>query len=192
MKKLLFTFFTLLLIGSSVNAQSDQTIFNRFNFRLTGAWGGTVAGASKVGDNFAPMGGGYGILEFDKQYLIGWGGYYIDDIVQFDADRLDYNLSYNGLIIGYTPQAYRVVHPRIMALIGSGRAIVNGRSDRTPVVRVEGGAEFNVFRWFRISANGGYRFLLDVETTPAGISSSDLSGIYGEVKFQFGWSWGRR
>lgn len=191
MKKTLFIILPILFFYTSMQGQSDQTVFNRFNFRLTGAWGGTIAGASKVGDNFSPTSGGYGLLEFDKQYLIGWGGFEIDDIVEFDADRLDYNLSYNGFMIGYSPQAYRVVHPRILALIGSGNAVVEGRRDRTPVVQLEGGAEFNVFRWFRVSANGGYRFLLDVDTPQAGISSSDLSGIYGELKFQFGWSWGR-
>ena len=191
MRKYLLVIITLLLIGSSLHAQ-DETVFNQFSFRLTGAWGGTVAGLSKVGDGFTPTAGGYGILEFDKQYLIGWGGFSMNDLVEFDNQSLDYDLDYHGLIIGYTPGAFNVIHPRVMGLIGSGEATVEGKSDRTPVLQLEGGAEFNIFKWFRVSTNGGYRFLLDIDSPQAGISSSDLSGIYGELKFQFGWSWGRR
>ena len=150
MKKLLLAIFTLLLIGN-VQAQ-DETIFSQFNFRLTGAWGGTIAGLSKVGDGFSPTGGGYGLLEFDKQYLIGWGGSTISDLVEFNGRSLDYDLDFNGLIVGYSPQAFRVVHPRVMGLIGSGRARVEGRPDRTPVLQFEGDRNY-VYRILRALKN---------------------------------------
>ncbi|MFK7937289.1 MAG: hypothetical protein AB8G22_27495 [Saprospiraceae bacterium] len=191
MKKGLFTICMILFIATNSFGQNDETLFNQFNFRLTGAWGGTIAGASKIGDNFSPTSGGYGILEFDKQFLLGWGGFEVNDRVEFGDDSYSYDLDYNGFMIGYTPQSFRVVHPRVMALVGSGSSRIDGDRDRTPVLQLEGGAEFNIFRWFRVSANGGYRFLLDIDDVPAGISSTDLSGIYGELKFQFGWSWGK-
>lgn len=198
MKKGLFTFFTCLLIIANALGQDDETLFNRFNFRLTGAWGGTIAGISKVGDNSSPTAGGYGVLEFDKQFLVGWGGFRINDNVEFDGIDFDYDLDYNGLIIGYSPQAFRAVHPHVMALIGSGDMQLIRREDdirvrdRTPVLQLGGGAELNVFQWFRISANGGYRFLLDADGLPTSIAPGDVSGLYGELNFKFGWSWGKR
>jgi hypothetical protein len=49
--------------------------------------------------------------------------------------------------------------------------------------------EINVFRWFHIGLEGGYRFISD--TNVAGLTNQDLSGLYGQATFKFGFSWGR-
>lgn len=190
MKKYWFSLCICIFTFTIAIAQKDETLFNQLNFSLTGAWGGTVVGASQIGDDFVPSTGGYGLLEFNKTLLIGWGGFDINNQVTIGAENYRYDLDYNGLMIGYAPKAFKVVHPHVMGLVGSGQTHIDDIRDNTPVIQLGGGLELNIFQWFRINANGGYRFLLDVDNVPAGVANSDLSGLYGEVKFKFGWSWG--
>lgn len=191
MKLFKLSFLLLFITSISLNAQSDETLFNKLNFRLTGAWGGPLSGISKVGDDYSPHSGGYGLLEFDKRILLGWGGATLSDRVDFKGESANYSLDYNGFMIGYTPQAFRVIHPRALFMVGSSRIQKDNLRDNSPFVQLSGGAEVNIFRWFRVSANAGYRALLDVDGLDAGLSASDFSGLFGELSFKFGWSWGR-
>ncbi|MEK7257751.1 MAG: hypothetical protein AAB316_23540, partial [Bacteroidota bacterium] len=57
------------------------------------------------------------------------------------------------------------------------------------VVQPGAGAEVNIFRWFRLSLEASYRFVSgsDLEV----LSDKDLSGLIWDLKFRFGWSWGK-
>jgi hypothetical protein len=46
-----------------------------------------------------------------------------------------------------------------------------------------------VFKWFKFGIEGGYRFVSDVDRQ--GLSDSDVSSFFVDLKFRFGWSWGR-
>ena len=51
------------------------------------------------------------------------------------------------------------------------------------------GVEINVFRWFRLGLEGGYRFVNDNDI--AAIQDTQIEGAYGQASLKFGFSWGR-
>ena len=91
---------------------------------------------------------------------------------------------------GYAPYAYKALHPQFMLLMGGGEVdLKDVGDDNVFVIQPSAGIEINVFRWFRLGLEGGYRFVTNTDL-PA-INDNDLSDFYGELKFKFGWSWGR-
>lgn len=180
-----------LLLTSSLFAQRDETLFNKF--RLTGAWGGFSYNMTSVGADNVTLRGGFGGVEFGKSFFVGWGSYRTDNgffIRDLTSDRFD--MDYNGLILGYTPNAYKVFHLKGNVLIGGGDVTNSDtfESDNFFVIQPSIGVEVNIFRWFRLGLDGGYRVMLNGELP--GLSSADLSAAYGQVSFKFGWSWGRK
>ena len=73
-KKLFLVFLTFLSV-KTLWSQRDETLFNRFDLSLTGAWGVSSTSIAKFGDEFASFSGGYGGLEFSKNLFVGWGGF---------------------------------------------------------------------------------------------------------------------
>jgi hypothetical protein len=65
----------------------------------------------------------------------------------------------------------------------------NNEVDRIFAVQPTAGIEINVFRWFHVGLEGGYRFISD--SNVEGLTDSDLSGPFGQATLRFGWSWGR-
>ena len=64
-----------------------------------------------------------------------------------------------------------------------------GEYDKIFVVQPAAGVEINIFRWFHLGLQGGYRFVTD--SSIAGLSDKQLSGAFGQATLKFGWSWGR-
>lgn len=190
MKKLFFVV-SALCFTFALQAQRDQTLFNRTGLGLSGAWGGSVIGLTAFDDNYAVTRGGYGGLEFGKNLLIGYGGFRTTDEVAIGQNaNSNFDLDYHGLILGYGVKSEKVVHPEILLLVGGGNADVNKEGDdRVLVIQPAAGIEVNVFRWFRFGINGGYRFVANTDLP--NLSDKDLSAFYGELKFKFGFSWGR-
>ncbi|MBK6997444.1 MAG: hypothetical protein IPH31_21995 [Lewinellaceae bacterium] len=62
------------------------------------------------------------------------------------------------------------------------------KDDRILVMQPSAGVEINVFRWFHLGIDGGYRFVSDA-TTP-GLDNEYLSGWFGQATLKFGFSWG--
>lgn len=189
MKKTIFLILGLVLT-LNLSAQRDETLFNR-GIGLSGAWGGSSFGMTAFKDDVGIMTGGYGGLEFNKNVFIGWGGFETQNDVNFGTNGdSEFDLQYNGLILGYAMGSHRVLHPQFMLLTGGGRARVQGQgSDNVFVLQPSVGVEVNVFRWFRIGLDAGYRVVTNTDLD--GLKSTDLSAPYGELKFKFGWSWGR-
>lgn len=185
----LVAFLALCLVGQ-VHAQKDETLFNKL--KITGAWGGATTNFTTAGDDNLVLSGGFGGLEFAKDYFIGFGGvstvgdFFLDDL---SSDR--YQMNYNGLILGYAPSAYKLVHLQGSLLLGAGdvRNRDSLEEDQFIVVKPSIGAEINVVRWFRIGVSGGYRALFDTDLSAA--SNGELSRAFGQISFKFGWSWGR-
>lgn len=191
MKKLMFC---LLLVGIStaVWAQKDETFFNKNGLRLTGAWGGWNNGITSFQDDYAVLVGGFGGLEFGKNLFVGYAGYHTSEEVRFNIDNPDnLDLNYSGLMVGYAPKAYKVVHPTFELLIGGGSVELEQEGkDNIFVIQPAVGVEFNIARWFRLGINGGYRIVN--ETDLVGVADQDLSQLYGELRFKFGLSWGTK
>lgn len=193
MKKSFLLAVACLLITATSFGQKDETLFGRNGLRITGAWGGSAWNLSTLGGEgeYAVFTGGYGGVEFNKNFFIGWGGQTLINDVRYDQfDNDSYEMDYNGLILGYGIKSHRVIHPQFMMMLGGGTVDVqNVGRDNFLTVMPSAGVELNVFRWFRVNLQGGYRMVSN--TSLAGISDADLSDFYGEVKFKFGWSWGR-
>ncbi len=177
------------LIGS-INAQRDETLFGNNKLGLSGAWGTITYNYSFFNnDDFTYARGGSGGLEFGNTVFIGYGGYHFREDARPSGVQ-NFNLRYNGLILGVTPFANKVVHPRLAVLGGGGRVrLEDRRSDRVFVLQPSVGLEINVFQWFRIGAEGGYRFISNAKLP--GISNNDISSPFAQLDLRFGGSWGR-
>jgi len=180
----------LLFLGLNAHAQ-DETLLSKFRLDLSGAWGGWHSQLTDIGGNNTVVHGGYGGLEFNKTLFIGWSAYKNSDNLLGNQDELlGYNLSYNGPIIAYTPQARSVVHPKFQLQIGNGKLDIEGfKRDRFLVLQPAVGGEINVLRWFRLGGQAGYRF--NINSDFADGSFGDTDGFFLEGTLKFGFSWGK-
>lgn len=187
-----FLFIGCLLLTTSLFAQREETLFGSNGLNLSGAWGGWTTSMTKFGDDFAVLTGGFGGLEFGRTFLVGWGNYKLINDVEFSAfPSRDFEMRYNGLMIGYMLKADKAIHPTFNILAGKGKVELSDANDTDKifVVQPSVGIELNVLRWFHIDLQGGYRFVTDTDIT--GLTDTDLSAPYGEIKLKFGFSWGR-
>ncbi|MFK7808987.1 MAG: hypothetical protein AB8F74_14375 [Saprospiraceae bacterium] len=182
-----------LLMTLSLFAQREETIFGKSGLRITGAWGGLTTNISEVEDDYAVYNGGFGGIEFNRSVFIGWGGYKLgtDVLIGDVGSEKNLEMSFNGLMLGYTPKAHKPIHPSFMLMGGTGQMELGGEEgeDDIFVVQPSAGLELNVFRWFHIDLRGGYRIVMDSDLVDA--SDTDLSGFFGEANLKFGISWDR-
>ncbi|MCP9235110.1 hypothetical protein [Lewinella sp. JB7] len=172
-------------------SKRERTLLGDLDF--TGAWGGPTYNYSSTGDDWSLVRGGFGGLEFGKSVFLGYGGWksresFTTDQAPLIGDRPEYEFRHGGFIIAVAPGAENVVHPRITAIIGPGRIDVAGEGrDRMLVGQLMGGAEINLFQWFRLGLEGGYRFAGGVDSEL--VTSQDVSGAVVQIEARFGWSW---
>ncbi|NJL74334.1 MAG: hypothetical protein HC892_04080, partial [Saprospiraceae bacterium] len=118
---------TLLMIGHLGYSQSDETIFTAKDFHLTGAWGGPVFGGASFDGKGITHQGALFVIEFNKSLLIGWSSVDVD-LPRIGGETAD--LKYRGLLLGYTSNAYKAIHPQAMLLLGTGDAgFIDERKD---------------------------------------------------------------
>ena len=187
MKKNVFLLLAVFMMSISfVSAQKDETIFGNRGIKLTGAWGGYMHNISSFENDFNISRNGFFVFELNKRVLIGWDGLNAD----FNKSTLgNLSLKSNGFTLGYSPLAEKSLHP-VINLYG-GRGKIEGQEilDNIYVWQPSVTLEMNVFRWFKLGLDGGYRFITESNLT--GITSQDLSGPYAGLKLKFGWSWRR-
>ncbi|MFT5166684.1 MAG: hypothetical protein ACI8P3_001916 [Saprospiraceae bacterium] len=189
MKKWL-VFIGILLFISNVFAQKEETVFDYSGLKLTGVWGGPTFVFSGIGDKNTCFRGGFGGLEFNKSISIAYAAYWLEDKIelsQLPGQKVD--MRYNGLLLGYSLKPVKVLHPKFMLLVASGKLEVeNEKRDRLFVLQPGAGVEINVFKWWHIDILGGYRIVKGTDISA--LSDSDLSAPFGEIKLRFGISWG--
>lgn len=189
MKNLLLI--TLLSFGiiSSLFSQQERTVFGKSGWRISGVWAGPTIGVGQVDKEPLVFRGAFGGVEFGKKLLLGWGSFETDNDVYIDAfDNDRFKMDYSGFMLGFTPAAHKTLHPTLMVLAGTGNAQMgNGELDNIFVLQPTLGLELNVFRFFHLSLDGGYRLVSNVNIPE--MTGQDLSGVYGEVKLKFGFSW---
>lgn len=186
-----FFVFLFLLVASSAFSQREQTVLGRRNLGFSGIWFGGKHQLMRLGDNNAYLHGGFFGLEFGKALLIGFGGYRTDDNFSHNTiQNQDFDMRWRVGSIGYGFGNYKAVHPMINIDAGAGRVRLGdlGR-DRIVVIQPSAGIEINVFRWFHLGLEGGYRFVTDSDLP--GLSDQALSGAFGQATLKFGFSWGR-
>ena len=186
-----FPALALLLASFSVFGQREETILGERGWGFSGLWGG-------VSWDYTPYNGveafnrrGFFGFEFGRSLQVGWSHFrMIDDIavIPGESARLDFN--YSGGFIGYSFVPYKAIHPTLNLELGQGRVqhSLEGR-DNTFTIQPSAGVEINVFRWFRLGLEGGYRFVRNVDYVS--LNDADLSGAFGRATLKFGFSWGR-
>lgn len=179
----------IFLFNINLLAQQEKTVFGKPGLRITGVWGGPVVGLGQVNDNLLVIRGGFGGIEFGKKLFIGWGGYETDNDVYLDAlDNDQIKMNYSGFMLGYTPKAHKTLHPNFTILAGTGRAQVDSNEeDNLFIIQPTVGLEINLFRFFHLSWDTGYRWVTNVNIP--GVASNDFSNVYTEIKMKFGFSW---
>ncbi|WP_116105681.1 hypothetical protein [Lewinella sp. IMCC34191] len=187
-------------IPAYTNHQASDEVTSRFSARkertllgdldLSGIWGGPTYKYSATGDDWALVRGGFGVLEFSETVSLGYGGwgsresFTVNDPVE-DSPR--YEFKHGGFIIAVAPGADNVIHPRFTAIVGPGRIDVAGEGrDRMLVGQLMAGAELNLFQWFRLGIEGGYRFASGVDSEL--VTASDVGGAVIQIEARFGWS----
>lgn len=190
--KTLQLLFVVLLSTLALQGQKVETIFNQTSLRLTGAWGTAAYNFSSFnGEDWTLIRGGMGGVELNRNLFIGWGGYETRDVVPVLEGLAGANLRYNGPVVSFSPNSLKMIHPRFTFLTGRGKASLNegdAGTDRMFVFQPSAGLEVNVFQWFRVGFEGGYRFV--GESTKLNLSSGDLSAPFAHVELRFGLSWG--
>jgi hypothetical protein len=189
MKKI-FLFIGILFFAANLFAQKDEIVFGYSGLKLTGVWGGPAFGLASIGDENTYYRGGFGGLEFNKSIFIAYAAYWLDSKVELPKlpdQRID--LSYNGLLLGYSIKPAKVVHPKLMLLVASGKLDVEDEElDRLFILQPGAGVEINIFKWCHLDILGGYRIVTGTEGPT--LSDSDFSTPFGEIKLRFGFSWG--
>ena len=172
----------------TTNAQ-DETLFDKINLKITGAWGGPHTIFSSFQDDNSFSNGGFGGIELGKTVFVGWGGYSMESNIVLDgAPSQTFKLNYSGPHISYSWKPQKVVHPNISIMAGPGRTFINDvKNDNIFIIQPAIGAEINVFKWFRVNIRGGYRTALDADNS---VTNEDISSLFGGIDFKFGWSWG--
>ena len=185
MKKYLLSAF-IILLSLSLHAQKDETIFGHSGIRLTGIWGGATTHVNGFEEDFDLLGGGYFAFELNKALLLGWSDSEMN--ARFEGDRLKFRT--RNFLLGYSPISYRSFHPFFYTAIGSGLADYETEGkDRMLNIEPTLSLELNVLRWFRLSLDGGYRFVSGSDFTT--VTDKMLSGPFVGLRLKFGWSWGR-
>lgn len=178
----------LTIFTTQIWAQRDETLASlshRSGFfvspiveysNLQDEWNTSVGGglAFVAGDFFF---GGYGLGMADFDQIID------DD----EFERLE--MGHGGFWIGYVVPQHRVIHAFTSVKAGWGAVNIDfddgDYEDAFFAVTPEIGLEVNVFRWFRVGATVGYRFMNGLDETPS-FKSDELDGTVGTLTFRIG------
>jgi hypothetical protein len=183
--------FVLILLSCTATAfaQREETLLGRRSWGFSGIWGGYNHQYTQFDGADSYNRGGFFGFEFGKSLLLGWGRYRLDDPFDWQNTDRRFNMRWNVAKVGYAFIPYKAVHPMFNVDFGTGRVDLGSERDRVFVVQPSAGIEINVFRWFRLGLEGGYRFTNDVDIV--GLTDTRLSGAYGQASLKFGFSWGR-
>lgn len=174
-----------------LSAQKEETVVGSRGLGFSGVWGGwkhqlTPFGHSKP----SYVSGGFFGLEFGKALFVGWGHYNLIDEFKWDnIENQQFDMKWNPVVLGYGFKNYKPIHPQIGVELGRGRVELGDVRDRIFVVQPSAGVEINVFRWFHLGLDGGYRFVND--SSIGGLTDEELSGWFAQASLKFGFSWGR-
>jgi hypothetical protein len=190
MTKHLTFIFAITMLASSLFAQRDETLIGKTGLKLTGVWGGGNVGLIGFDGENNGMAGGFFGLEFSKSLFLGYMGSNGSASTTYNGNTRKYDINYGGFLIGYAYKPFKVIHPRVNFLMGSGSLKVKDQpDDYIFVVQPSAGVEVNLFRWFRLGLEGGYRFVSNTNLPKP--NDGDVSAGFAQLSFRFGWSWGK-
>jgi hypothetical protein len=186
------SFFLAIALLSSLQmfAQKEETVIGERGLGFSGLWGGYKHQLTQFGDKTSYVNVGFFGFEFGKSLLIGWGNYSLIDQFKWDGiQNQEFDMKWRPFLLQYGIKNFKSIHPQVGFEIGRGRVELGDTKDRVLVMQPTAGVEVNIFRWFHLGLDGGYRFVSDASI--AGLSNEALSGWFGQATLKFGFSWGR-
>lgn len=189
MKKLSSVVLTVFLMATATMGQEEETLFGESGLKLTGAWGGPVFGMTFFADEAAPTRGTFWGLEFNHVILAGFGNERTFESVPLkEGDNGSYDFKHKGFYLQFYPNKEKIIHPAFGFMLGGGELKDDfGKKDPLFVVQPTAGFEINVFKWWKVGVDGGYRFVS--RTDLPDIEDKDLSSVFLNLKMRFGLSW---
>lgn len=191
---ILFACFALQIFAQHRYDGGDQTLFSRshragffvapiveysdFNNDITTATGG---GIGLIAGDFFIGGYGLGVADYNK-------------IINENFDRLE--MGHGGFWLGFVAPQHEVVHFFSSVKAGWGALDIDFSGNEPDyrdaffALTPEAGIEVNVFRWFRISAAAGYRFMSGLDPA-ANFDKKDFDTMTASLTFRIG-GFGRR
>jgi hypothetical protein len=185
-----FSVLAFMLLSFAAFSQHEETLLGDRNWGFSGVWGGYNHQYTQFGGSDAYNRGGFFTFEFGKALNVGWGHNELNERVKLNETEGDLRTRWGFAKVGYGFIPYKAVHPTLNVDFGKGNVRFGDMYDnRIYVVQPSVGVEINVFRWFRLGLEGGYRF---VEGSDLAIATDEkLSGAFGQASLKFGFSWGR-
>lgn len=174
-----------------LQAQRQETVFGRNSLDMTGFWYTNTNNFSFYEANSEYFSGGSIAFEFNKSLLLGWAWQRLSGTgVLPEPSAAPFDLKHDGFMMGYVPASHKVIHPYISVMGGSGRLDYKGERERVFVIEPAVGLELNLFSWWRLGGEAGYRLVGDVDSP--GVDGTDFSAPFLQLQFRFGFSnrWG--
>jgi hypothetical protein len=181
---------SLLLFSTVSYSQREETVLGERGWGFSGIWGGYHHQYTAYGNSDEFNRGGFFGFEFGKSLTVGWGHYRVTDPFNWqDVESQKFDFKWNTFKLGYAFIPYKAIHPVVNFDFGRGKVSLAGLEDRVFVMQPSAGLEINVFRWFRLGLEGGYRFVNNSDI--AAVPRDQIEGAYGQASLKFGFSWGR-
>lgn len=203
-------------LGYSADENTNESQLNTFAgdsgpIRHSG-YGGPQVKFTTINDQFGLLVGGRGAWTIDRTFSVGLAGYGLvtrqnvnyTDMYNTNLNN-NLNFGYGGFYLEYIYNPLEYIHFAGNVLFAGGLANYSDRStwgnknnndDWGPtksyiVIEPTLAVEFNITRFFRISAEASYRWMTDVWENKEfikskGLADINLKGFSGGLTFEFG------
>lgn len=189
MKKGMLTALAVFIVFAALTAQRQETLFGGGGFRFSGIWGAFTNTYSFFEEDRGYHAGGNIGLEFGRSVYLGYAWNKLQDDIQLPLGNTSFRLRQNNFILSIMPNSYALVHPVITFQTGGGRVTLSdGQSDRVFIFQPSAGMEINIFTWFHLGIEGGYRFVTDNDLP--NLDQQAFSSPFAQLSLRFGISWG--
>jgi hypothetical protein len=190
MKQLTLVIFAMLAISSTLTGQRQETVFGRDGLHFSGIWGAFTNTYSFYDEDRGYHSGGTVGLEFGRTIFLGYAWGKLRDDIALPGGTSSFRLRQKNVVLSVMPNAYQVIHPVLSFQAGSGRVTLSdGEDDRVFILQPSAGMELNVFKWFHVGVEGGYRFVTENDLDQ--VTKEELSAPFAQLNLRFGISWGR-
>lgn len=169
------------LLANPVLAQEDAKTLLSGKIEH-GGYGGPQVTLSGVNGEFSILTGIRGGWIINHTFVLGAGGYNLQNEVKADVESRNLEMNYGGLHFEYIVHSDRLIHYYFQSLIGTGKVNYSGNefvnnedseSDWFWVIQPAFYIELNIVKFFRTSVGISYRYVNDIDlpTYPTPIST---------------------
>lgn len=201
MKKFFLVLITGLLSISLLTAQDDdfKTIFQKKEdkkIKVTG-FGGPMMSFTAIGNEFAFMMGGGGVVVVGNAFFGGYGMGKTNTIAYKYNEEYNMGFGHGGFWLGYITRPYRPFHITFSTQIGWGGISLNPDIPDTDVESISSESvfvlspvielEMNFSRFVRIGIGGSFSYVSGAGITRTAYTTSDFLRPALTLTFKFGY-----